>query len=171
VDVTIRDARSADAEALLGIYRPVVTDSAASFELVPPSVAEFAQRIAIAQASWAWLVAERDGELAGYAYGSSYRSRAAYRWSVETSAYVHAAHRGRGVGTALYRELFGVLAARGYCQAYAGIVLPNDASVSLHRSLAFTPIGVFRRAGRKFGAWHDVSWWQRELREAPPAEP
>jgi phosphinothricin acetyltransferase len=169
-ELRIRDAVSADTEALLAIYRPFVTESAASFELVPPSATEFEQRIVAAQSKWAWLVAERAGELVGYAYGSSFRARAAYRWSVETSAYVHAAHHGQGVGKALYTRLLSVLADKGYCTAYAGITLPNDASVRLHKSVGFGEVGVFRRAGHKFGRWHDVSWWQRELRQEPPTD-
>jgi phosphinothricin acetyltransferase len=170
-DLRIRDAVSADTEALLAIYRPFVLETSVSFELTPPSAAEFGQRIAAAQSQWAWLVAERDGALLGYAYGSAFRSRPAYRWSVETSAYVHAAHRGQGVGRALYERLLRLLADKGYCMAYAGIALPNEASVRLHEALGFRDVGVFRRAGRKFGQWHDVSWWQRELRDLPPSEP
>ncbi len=166
----VRDAMSADTEALLAIYKPFVVETAVSFELEPPSAAEFEQRIVAAQSKWAWLVAERGDELLGYAYGSSHRSRAAYQWSVEVSAYVHGAHRRQGVGKALYARLLGVLADKGYCMAYAGITLPNEPSIRLHESLGFREVGVFRRAGRKFGRWHDVSWWQRELREEPPTE-
>jgi L-amino acid N-acyltransferase YncA len=165
---TIRDAYRADAGALLEIYRPFVTDTAVSFELEPPSEAEFAERIARAQTRWAWLVAERGREILGYAYATSFRARAAYQWSVETSAYVHPGHRRLGVGRLLYERLLAILEEKGYCTAYAGIALPNDGSVALHRALGFTEVGVFRRAGRKFGAWHDVSWWQRVLREEPP---
>lgn len=166
-DFVIRDARPADATALLAIYRPFVTDTTVSFEEEPPDVSEFERRIASAQSKWAWLVAERDGVILGYAYGSSYRPRAAYRFSVETSAYVSATHRGQGIGRALYDRLLGVLADKGYCTAYAGIALPNDASIALHTSVGFTAIGVFRRAGFKFGAWRDVSWWERVLRDQP----
>jgi len=113
-------------------------------------------------------VAEAGGEIQGYAYGSSHRARAAYRWSVETSAYVREGHRGRGLGTCLYGELLPRLAALGYCNAYAGIALPNEGSQALHRRAGFEPVGVFRRVGRKFGSWHDVAWWQRPLRDAPP---
>lgn len=169
--MTIRDARPSDIPFLLDIYRPFVTDTAVSFELEPPSVAEFAERVAHAQSQWAWLVAEAaDGAIAGYAYGSAFRTRAAYRWTAETSAYVHAAHRGRGAGTLLYRHLLRELTAKGYCNAYAGIALPNDASVALHKSVGFEPVGVFRRAGWKFGRWHDVSWWQLALGERPGQE-
>lgn len=166
---SIRDARAADAASLLSIYRPFVTDTTVSFEEEPPDVAEFERRIASAQSKWAWLVAERDGEILGYAYGSSYRPRAAYRFSVETSAYVDARHRGQGIGRALYERLFDVLGGKGYCTAYAGIALPNDASIALHKAVGFTAIGVFRRAGFKFGAWRDVSWWERTIRDEPLA--
>jgi phosphinothricin acetyltransferase len=145
-----------------------VIETPVSFELTPPTAEEFEQRIVAAQSRWAWLVAERRGEIRGYAYGSSFRPRAAYQWSVETSAYVGAAYHGQGVGKTLYARLLSVLADKGYCTAYAGITLPNEASVHLHRSLGFVEVGVFRRAGRKFGAWHDVSWWQRPLRDEPP---
>jgi phosphinothricin acetyltransferase len=164
----IREARLADAAALLEIYRPFVTDSAVSFELEPPSVAAFEERIAQALDRWAWLVAENDRGPVGYAYATSHRSRGAYLWSTETSAYVHGDHRGQGLGKRLYRELLPALRDKGYCTAYAGIALPNDASEALHRSAGFTPVGVFRRAGWKFGRWHDVSWWQLSLRDHPP---
>jgi L-amino acid N-acyltransferase YncA len=166
--LTIRDAQPADIPVLLDIYRPFVLDTAVSFELEPPSVAEFGERVAHAQSRWAWLVAETaGGAVAGYAYGSAFRARAAYQWTTETSAYVHAAHRGKGVGRQLYRELLAVLSAKGFCNAYAGIALPNDASIALHRAVGFEAVGVFRRAGWKFGRWHDVSWWQLVLQDAP----
>ncbi|HEY4353773.1 MAG TPA: GNAT family N-acetyltransferase, partial [Paraburkholderia sp.] len=121
-------------------------------------------------AQWAWLVAEHHDRIIGYAYGSPHRERAAYRWSAETSAYVDAAVQRNGVGKALYRALFEALAAKGYCQAFAGMTLPNEASAALHRSVGFTPIGVFRAIGYKFGTWHDVAWMQRRLRDgSPPA--
>lgn len=166
----IRDAVPADVPALLEIYRPFVMDTAVSFEIEPPSAAEFEGRITAAQSRWAWLVAERGREIAGYAYASAFRARAAYRFTAETSAYVHPGHRGRGVARALYVRLFEVLQAKGFHNAYAGIVLPNEASVSFHRALGFTPVGVFHRAGWKFDRWHDVSWWETQLGD-PEGEP
>jgi L-amino acid N-acyltransferase YncA len=167
-DLRIRDAVAGDGEVLLAIYRPFVFETPVSFEMEPPSPAEFTERILAAQSKWAWLVAEQGNEIVGYAYGSSYRTRAAYRWSAETSAYVGPGHRSQGVGTALYTRLLAVLTDKGYCTAYAGITLPNEASVRLHKSMGFGEVGVFRRAGWKFGQWHDVSWWQRALRDTPP---
>lgn len=166
--LTIRDACPADALQLLEIYRPFVEETAVSFELAPPTLDEFAQRIVHAQSHWAWIVAEAaDQSVAGYAYGGAFRTRAAYQWTTETSAYVHPAHRGHGVGTRLYQQLLRRLTAKGFCNAYAGIALPNDASIALHRAVGFEPVGVFRRAGWKFERWHDVSWWQLALGDRP----
>jgi L-amino acid N-acyltransferase YncA len=166
----IRPATEADALSLLTIYRPSVETTAASFEIVLPTVEEFAGRISKAVAGWQWLVAERNGQCAGYAYGSSHRERPAYRWSVEVSTYVHPDHQRQGIGRALYLQLLLELARRGFCNAYAGITLPNESSVGLHRSVGFQLIGTFKAVGRKFGKWHDVAWYQRTLRASPPSE-
>ena len=163
----IRAASPEDAPALLAIYAPYVETTAVSFEAEPPSVAEFARRIEAALADWAWLVAERDGRCIGYAYGSLHRERAAYRWSTEVSAYVRPDCHRQGIGAALYLELLDQLAHQGYCTALAGVTLPNQASVALHRRVGFEPIGVFRNVGWKFERWHDVRWFQRRLRERP----
>ena len=148
---TIRQADPADVPALLEIYRPFVETTAVSFELVTPSAEEFAARISKALAGWDWLVADRDGQPVGYAYATSHRQRAAYRYSVEVSAYVHPDYRRQGTARALYLRLFDSLAGKGYCNAYAAVRVPNDASVAFHCSLGFEPIGVFKRAGWKFG--------------------
>jgi phosphinothricin acetyltransferase len=168
--VSIRPATPDDAASLLAIYRPVVLNTATSFELEPPSVAEFGTRIERSLAEWAWLVAEDAGQPVAYAYATPHRSRGAYKWSVETSVYVAETHRRQGLGTILYAALMPVLVEQGYCNAYAGITLPNAASGALHQRAGFQPVGVFRSVGRKFGAWHDVSWWQLHLRSMPPHE-
>jgi len=168
--LVIRPAVESDAAALLEIYTPFVETTAVSFEEAPPAVWEFAARITKYAAGWQWLTAERDGQCVGYAYGSAHRARAAYRWSVEVSAYVHPDHHRHGIGRALYRQLFEDLAGKGFCNAYAGIALPNDSSVALHRAVGFEPVGVFKAVGWKFGRWHDVAWFQRSLREQPPLD-
>ncbi|MEP7044324.1 MAG: arsinothricin resistance N-acetyltransferase ArsN1 family B [Dokdonella sp.] len=163
----IRAAVDADAPSLLGIYRPFVEATAVSFETIVPTAAEFAERIAKATDHWQWLVAEQAGQCIGYAYGSSHRERPAYRWSVELTAYVDLSHHRQGIGRALYLRLIEELAHKGFCNAYAGITLPNEGSMALHRSVGFEPIGVFKSVGRKFGKWHDVAWFQRTLRDSP----
>ena len=168
--ISIRPGAQSDAAELLAIYRPYVETTAVSFETAVPTVEEFAARIAKALARWQWLVAERDGRCVGYAYGSMHRDRPAYRWSVEVSAYVHPDWHRQGIGRALYVQLFEELAQKGYCNAYAGVALPNEGSVALHRGVGFEPIGVFRSVGRKFGRWHDVAWFQRALRAEPPSD-
>ena len=163
----IRSATLDDAPALLEIYRPFIENTAVSFETQVPTVDEFAARVEKALNGWAWLVAEVDGQIAGYAYGGTHRERAAYRWSVETSVYLHSDFHRRGIARLLYSQLFDVLAEKGYCNAYAGATLPNDASISFHRSMGFEWVGVFKRVGWKFGRWHDVAWMQHVLRETP----
>jgi phosphinothricin acetyltransferase len=120
-----------------------------------------------------WLVCDRDGAVLGYAYASRHRDRAAYQWSVDVSAYVHPDARRLGVGRALYTSLFAALAVQGFRNAYAGIALPNDASVALHTAVGFTPVGVYREVGYKHGAWHDVAWFERPLalRDIDPSAP
>jgi len=114
--------------------------------------------------SHAWLVADVGGAIAGYAYGTPHWPRAAYQYVVETSAYIHGDFRGWGITGRLYEQLFRDLAGKGYFHAFAGITLPNDASVALHKSVGFTSIGCFPRVGYKLGAWHDVSWRYAEIR-------
>ena len=159
----VRDATERDAEACAAIYAPYVTDTAISFETEPPDAAAMAERIAAAQRTHAWLVCEQDGRVVGYAYGGPFRTRAAYRLSCEVSVYVERGRRRTGAGRALYEALLARLTERGYRTALAGMTLPNDASVALHRALGFEPVGTFRRVGYKHGAWHDVAWTQRML--------
>lgn len=166
--VTFRRATNADAAACLAIYRPFVEATAVSFEAIVPTVEEFAARIEKSLSAWTWLIAEQDGRCIGYAYGHSHRERAAYRWSVEVTIYVDAGQQRQGVGRQLYERLFTDLASIGYCNAYAGVTQPNEASMALHRGVGFEYIGTFRSVGRKFDRWHDVAWFQRKLRETPP---
>ena len=167
-EITIRPAVAQDARALSAIYAPYVEQTTVSFEETPPTPEEFERRIEKSRSRWQWLVAEIDRVVVGYAYGTQHRERPAYRWSVEVSAYVDAKYHRRGVGRALYDALFIDLADRGFCTAFAGITLPNEASVALHTRMGFTPIGVFCSIGWKFERWHDVAWFQRRLRDLPP---
>jgi L-amino acid N-acyltransferase YncA len=167
--VLVRPADPArDAAACAAIYAPHVDPGPASFEDVAPDAAEIAGRIASAHV---WLVAERDGEPAGYAYASRHRDRGAYRWAVDVAVYVAPEHTRRGVARALYVQLLPELARRGFRSACAGITLPNPASVALHEAHGFEPVGVYRRIGFKAGAWRDVGWWQLQLRPGDDSPP
>jgi L-amino acid N-acyltransferase YncA len=169
----VRRASARDAEACAAIYAPYVTDTAITFETVPPTAEEMAARIEAAERTHAWVVLEDDGRVVGYAYGGLANPRAAYRWSCEVSVYVEWGRRRTGSGRALYETLFARLADRGFRVAIAGMALPNAASQALHRAMGFEPVGTYRRIGWKHGAWHDVAWTQRTLAEGtdPPAEP
>ncbi|MFL5817815.1 MAG: GNAT family N-acetyltransferase [Conexibacter sp.] len=175
--MTIRPVDAArDAAACAAIYAPFVRASAVSFEEAAPDADAFAARIARLAATHPWLVAEVDGRVVGFAYGSPHRDRAAYRWAAEVSVYIDPAHHGRGLGRALYEALFARLRAQRTQIACAGITLPNDASVGLHEALGFELVGVYRGIGWKAGAWRDVGWWQLRLLPplddgAPPPEP
>ena len=161
--VLIRAARVEDAAAIAAIYAPYVLETTISFEEVPPGVEEMAGRIASISQHYSYFVAEAEGAVIGYAYASQHRTRAAYRTSVDVAVYAVRGGQRRGVGRALYSALLPAAAERGYHAAFAGIALPNEASVGLHRAMGFTPVGIYREVGRKFGQWHDVSWWQRLL--------
>jgi L-amino acid N-acyltransferase YncA len=174
-ELTIRDADPArDGAACAAIYAPHVECSAVSFEERAPDAGEMEARIERYGVSHAWLVAERGGQVVGYAYATAFNERPAYRWSTSVSVYIVDGARGEGVGRALYEALFDRLRERGFRMACAGITLPNEASVGLHESLGFERTGVNPEIGFKKGAWRDVGWYQLELapvREGPPPEP
>lgn len=167
VTPTIRLATPADAPASRAIYAPSVRDSAISFELTPPTVAETRSRIADTLETLPWLVAIHEGELVGYTYAHAYRRRPAYQWSAESSVYVDKAVHRSGVARGLYRSLFELLGHQGYRRLYAATTIPNEASVAFHESMGFEPIGVFENVGFKDGSWHDVMWLQRSLGDRP----
>jgi L-amino acid N-acyltransferase YncA len=156
-------AADADAAAIAAIYGPYCESTAVSFETVPPSTEEIANRIRNTTVQFPWLVLQDDGVVAGYAYATRHRDRAAYGWSVDTAVYVSPTHRRRGVGRALYATLFHLLRAQGYFKAYAGITLPNAGSIGLHEATGFAPVGVYEGVGYKHGAWHDVAWYHLRL--------
>jgi L-amino acid N-acyltransferase YncA len=160
----IRCATPYDARALAEIYRPIVEHTTASFELDAPNEAEMRARIVEIGRRYPWLAAVDGGRVLGYAYASPHRTRAAYARSVDVSVYVADAARGEGIGRALYGALFTELAQAGaFHRAFAGIALPNEPSIALHRGFDFEPVGIYREVGQKFGRWIDVAWWQRGL--------
>jgi phosphinothricin acetyltransferase len=159
----IRMASVADAAAIAAIYAPFVRDTSVSFEMVPPTPSEMAERITKTLLIAPYLVSEQNGRILGYAYAGQWRTRAAYQWSTEVSVYLDPSAHGRGIGTSLYRVLLDLLRVQGYRMALGGVTLPNAASVALHEKLGFEPVATYRQVGFKFGAWHDVAWWQLDL--------
>lgn len=162
-----------DADAVAVIYRPAIETSVASFEAPAPDGVEMARRIRATLQRTPWLVAEEGTELVGYAYAAQHRERAGYRWSVDVSVYVAAGAQERGIGRALYTELFDLIRRQGFVNAYAGIALPNPASVALHERFGMRLIGVYERVGFKFDRWVDVAWYGVRLAEPDgrPSEP
>ena len=157
----VRTAKVDDGVGIAAVYRPYVESSVASFESIAPDTAEITRRSG-AHPQLPWLVAVLPaGEVVGFAYAAPYRTRPAYRWSVETSVYVSQPRR--GTGRALMNALLANCEAGGFASAYSAIALPNDASIALHEGLGFTAVGVFPRVGFKFGRWVDVGWWYRPL--------
>jgi phosphinothricin acetyltransferase len=163
----IREIRPDDAAAVRDIYGHYIAQTVATFEEEPVAVEEMRRRIGEVSAKFPWLVAEEDGELAGYAYATSWKSRSAYRNTVESTVYLRAGLTGRGIGSALYAELIDELRRRGVRCVIGGITLPNAASVALHEKLGFEAIGRFREVGFKFGRWLDVGYWQLLLDAEP----
>ncbi len=164
----IRPAAAADADGIAAVYAPYVTDTVISFEDVPPSAQEMAGRVA---RSLSWLVAVEAGSVVGFAYAWPHRDRAAYRWSVDVSVYLAPAVCGRGLGRALYGRLLPELRGRGFVNAYAGVTLPNPASIRLHEAWGFVQVARYPHVGFKAGAWHDVGWWALTLADPPPGLP
>lgn len=166
--MTVRIARLSDAAAIAAIYAPYVLETAISFEEIPPSEAAMAERMADTLQAHPFLVWEAGGSVLGYAYAGPHSGRAAYRWSANVSVYVAPDTHRRGVGRALYAALFAILRRQGFHSLYAGITLPNEKSVGLHEAMGFTPVGIYREVGFKFGRWHDVGYWRLGLCEGPP---
>ena len=162
-----------DGVAVATIYRTAVENSHISFEERPPSPSEMAERMRGVLARAPWLVAEVDGAVSGFAYAGPHRERAGYRWSVDISVYVAEGNRGKRIGRVLYDALLAYLRRQGMVNAYAGIALPNPASIALHESIGMRQIGVYERVGFKLGRWHDVAWYGMRLAEPDgmPPEP
>ena len=162
--LNIRRATFEDATFIADTYRPFVEDHYASFELSAPDAAEIAHRMEAADDMYPWLIAEDDGPLA-YAYASPHRTRPAYRTSVDVAIYAAPNARGKGVGKQIYARLFEILTQQNYVMAFAGILVPNGASIGVHKTLGFELIGTYPNVGYKDGAWRETQWWAKCLSE------
>ncbi len=161
----VRPGLDTDLPALTTLYNHYVLHTEVTFDVEPFTVEQrhpwFAQYAATGPHRL--LVAEVDGVAVGYVTSSAHRPKAAYRRSVETTVYLHPEHVGRGLGRALYEALFTELADTDVHRAFAGISVPNPASVALHLGLGFTPIGTYSEIGFKYGHYIDVDWFQRAM--------
>ncbi|GHE62922.1 GNAT family N-acetyltransferase [Roseivirga thermotolerans] len=164
--ISIRIVKLSDAAPMLSIYSPIVQETATSFELTPPPLEEFEQRILTYGTKAPWLVAEENGVVTGYAYATDHRSRKAYQWNQEVTVYVHPNHRNKGIARKLYLQLLHMLQAMNYCKAIAVITVPNQASIGFHQALGFRHIGEMKNVGYKLGRWHTTSWWDLDLHQS-----
>ena len=133
-----------------------------------PSVSEFAGRIRAFGAEYPYLVCEKGGEAIGYAYADRVRERAAYDWDVELSVYLRQGTHGRGIGTVLLACLVDLLEMQGIRHLYSCVTMPNEKSVRMQKKLGFEDAGRWQDSGWKFGAWHDVAWFQKHIGAGEP---
>ena len=174
-EIVIRAAEPRDIPEVAAIYAQAVIEGTASFELEAPDEAEMKRRFAaVVGGGFPYLVAEMAGVVAGYAYAGLYRTRPAYRFTVENSVYVSPDHQGRGVGRLLLNRLIALCTQKGYRQMIA--VIGDEAnlgSIALHRACGFELRGILKDVGWKHGAWRGTVEMQRALGEGgttPPSD-
>ena len=172
-ELSVRPARRDDVASITTIYAHAVRHGTASFEIDPPDTDEMLRRYqALASAGFPYLIAERAGVIAGYAYAGPYRMRPAYRWTVENSVYVAETAQRQGVGRALLAGLITESEARGFRQMIAVIGdSAQTASIALHRAAGFRIVGTLKAVGFKFGRWLDSVLMQRPLGSGAESSP
>ena len=171
-DIIMRMATKEDAEEILEVYAPYVTDTAISFEYNLPSVQEFAERINCIVKKYPYIVAIENNCIIGYAYASAFKERAAYHWAVETTVYLRQDCRGKGVGKKLYLALEGILRKQNIlnlnaCIAYTPTddVYLTNSSAHFHNQLGYKKVGHFTKCGYKFETWYDMIWMEKMIGE------
>lgn len=162
-NMMIRPAGIGDARRICGIYNHYVLNTVITFEETPVSDDEMGERIRAVRQSLPWLVSEIDGNVTGYAYANLWKSRSAYRFSVESTVYMDQQFVGKGIGRQLYEALVTDLRARGLHSVLGGIALPNAVSVALHERMGFKKVAHFSEVGWKFNQWIDVGYWELTL--------
>jgi len=156
----IRDVQPDDAAQICSIYNYYVLNTTITFEETAVSEEEMRARIIQITKKNPWIVYEEDGIVIGYAYASEWKSRCAYKYSVETTVYLLENAKGHGIGSTLYKELLTSLKSKNIHAAIGGIALPNAASVALHEKMGFEKVAQFKEVGYKFEKWIDVGYWE-----------
>ncbi|MDD4124858.1 MAG: GNAT family N-acetyltransferase [Eubacteriales bacterium] len=164
-EFVIRFASLSDAEGILAVYAPFITDTCISFETEIPSVESFRERMRGIMTAYPYLVCEKSGVIVGYAYASKYSERAAYRYSADVSIYIAPEYHRKGIGKQLYTTLLEILKERGFYTVFACIAGKNKKSEDFHYSFGFVKVGEFHNAGFKHGRWHNIIWMEKPLRE------
>ena len=159
----IRPVKISDAPDIMEIYNHYVEESAWTQEYDPIDLEEQENRIRKIIATYPYLVHEEDGKVIGYAYATQFRWKIGYRFTVETTIYIHKDHLNKKIGRRLYADVLALCQEQGFHRAIAGLTLPNDRSAYFHEKLGFTKVGVFSECAQKFGVWHDIGFWELEL--------
>jgi phosphinothricin acetyltransferase len=170
--LNIRLVENDDIAAILNIYSYYIQNTIVTFETSVPALSDFENRIECITEKYPWLICEENGEITGYAYACEHRARDAYKWSVDVSVYLKQDCVGKGMGKRLYSNLLNIIERQGFINAYAGIALPNNASIGLHEFFGFKKIAQYEHVGFK-GQWIDVGWWWKEISKplGNPIEP
>lgn len=163
MNIIVRLATLEDAQAILDIYTPYITNSNITFEYTVPTVDEFKNRMEIIMQKYPYIVAVCNEKIVGYAYAHEHKERAAYQWNVETSIYVNEELKHQGIGTLLYSKLLQILKVQNIQNVYACVTLPNENSEKIHCAFGFDLIGRFHETGYKFDKWHDVGWFELHI--------
>lgn len=164
-DITFRMSDVSDAEELLSIYRPYVTDTAITFEYEVPSVEEFKNRIKETLEGYPYIVCEYKDKIVGYAYAHRYGERAAFQWDVELSIYLDMNYKSLGIGKILYNKVIEILKLQNVQNIYACITSANDKSIKFHEKMGFEFIGIFKDTGYKFDKWYDITWFGMRVKD------
>ena len=158
----IREAKASDARSIASIYNQYILNSTVTFEEKEVDSKTIVDRIGTNN-KYKWWVFERDEILMGYAYSTKWKTRSAYRYTVESSVYVAQKHKQKGIGKALYLKLIKSLKRNGFKRILAGISLPNDESIIFHEKLGFEKVGQLEAVGFKFNRWIDVGYWELKI--------
>jgi len=162
-ELSFRFVKESDAKDILAIYEPYVKETAITYECEMPSLEEFKKRISDISADYPYIVCVFDEKIVGYAYAHRQMERDAYQWNAELSVYIDNKYFRHGIGRKLYCILIEMLVLQNVKNVYGGVTSPNANSEGLHESMGFVKLGTYHSTGYKCGAWHDVSWFEKQI--------